>query len=190
MAQAGADINTKCRLVFQNFVVKEHGASSNLTEAEKKFGRTSTVKKLITGPMGESSKVANICDASVFPRLQNKAKKISDEDFVCKLLDALAIEKKKDAEQRKVKGAADMKPDEIVEGWKKKLVATLDVEETKTKNAAVVNRLTDVKGYTGSHKERFDESGKGKGKEGRETTVKNTGYVGDYKGEGTYGTKK
>ena len=49
--------------------------------------------------------------------------------------------------------------------------------------------MTDTSNYTGAHKERFDESGKGKGKEGRETTVSNTGYVGNYKGEGTYDKK-
>ena len=35
--------------------------------------------------------------------------------------------------------------------------------------------MTDTSNYTGSHKERFDESGKGKGAEGRTDTVKNTG---------------
>lgn len=51
----------------------------------------------------------------------------------------------------------------------------------------MVQRLTDVKGYTGAHKERFDaETGKGKGAEGREERADNTGYVGGYKGAGTY----
>ena len=51
--------------------------------------------------------------------------------------------------------------------------------------------MTDTKNYTGSHKERFDaETGKGKGKEGRTDTTKNTGYVGEYKGTGTYDAKK
>ena len=35
--------------------------------------------------------------------------------------------------------------------------------------------MTDTSNYTGSHKERFDESGKGKGAEGRTDTVNNTG---------------
>ncbi len=50
--------------------------------------------------------------------------------------------------------------------------------------------MTDSTKYTGSHKQRFDSSGKGKGKEGREDTVKTTGYVGNYKGEGSYEKKK
>ena len=47
--------------------------------------------------------------------------------------------------------------------------------------------MTDTTRYTGSHKERFDETGKGRGIEGREGRVANTGYVGAYKHEGTYG---
>ena len=48
--------------------------------------------------------------------------------------------------------------------------------------------MTDAKLYTGSHKDRFDaDTGKGKGKIGRADVAKNTGYVGNYKNEGTYG---
>ncbi|XP_044058447.1 tubulin polymerization-promoting protein family member 3 [Siniperca chuatsi] len=60
---------------------------------------------------------------------------------------------------------------------------------TKVAKTATVDRLTDASRYTGSHKERFDESGKGKGREGREELVENTGYVGAYKNAGTYNTK-
>lgn len=49
--------------------------------------------------------------------------------------------------------------------------------------------MTDSTKYTGSHKERFDEGGKGKGKEGRENVTQNSGYVGAYKGSGSYGKK-
>lgn len=55
--------------------------------------------------------------------------------------------------------------------------------------AGAVDRLTDTARYTGSHKERFDESGKGKGREGREDLVENTGYVGAYKNAGKYDDK-
>lgn len=50
--------------------------------------------------------------------------------------------------------------------------------------------MTDASLYTGAHKERFDESGKGKGLTGRENLHANDGYVGNYKGKGTYETKK
>jgi len=60
-----------------------------------------------------------------------------------------------------------------------------------TKAVAVggVDRLTDTSKYTGSHKERFDADGKGKGVEGREDVHDNSGYVGGYKGAGTYESK-
>ena len=49
--------------------------------------------------------------------------------------------------------------------------------------------MTDHSQYTGSHKERFDASGKGKGSDGRVDKVDASGYVGAYKGEGTYDKK-
>lgn len=49
-----------------------------------------------------------------------------------------------------------------------------------------VIRLTDTTLYTGSHRERFDEDGKGRGIEGREYIAEDTGYVTGYKGQGTY----
>ncbi|XP_045897930.1 tubulin polymerization-promoting protein family member 3-like [Micropterus dolomieu] len=64
-----------------------------------------------------------------------------------------------------------------------------NVGVTKVAKTAAVDRLTDASRYTGSHKERFDKSGKGKGREGREELVENTGYVGAYKNAGTYDTK-
>ncbi|XP_029913235.1 tubulin polymerization-promoting protein family member 2 [Myripristis murdjan] len=60
---------------------------------------------------------------------------------------------------------------------------------TRVAKAAAVDRLTDVSKYTGSHKERFDESGKGKGKAGREEIPDTSGYVSAYKGQGTYDDK-
>ncbi|XP_031217264.1 tubulin polymerization-promoting protein family member 2 isoform X2 [Mastomys coucha] len=60
---------------------------------------------------------------------------------------------------------------------------------TKATTVGGVDRLTDTSKYTGSHKERFDESGKGKGIEGREETTDNSGYVSGYKGAGTYDKK-
>uniref|UniRef100_V9KZ87 Tubulin polymerization-promoting protein family member 3-like protein n=1 Tax=Callorhinchus milii TaxID=7868 RepID=V9KZ87_CALMI len=60
---------------------------------------------------------------------------------------------------------------------------------TKTGKAGAVDRLTDSSRYTGSHKERFDESGKGKGKAGREELAEDTGFVGAYRGRGTFDDK-
>ncbi|XP_026722037.1 tubulin polymerization-promoting protein family member 2 isoform X2 [Athene cunicularia] len=60
------------------------------------------------------------------------------------------------------------------------------VGATKATKVGGVERLTDTSKYTGSHKERFDGSGKGKGLAGRQDLMDNSGYVGAYKGAGTY----
>ncbi|XP_031599714.1 tubulin polymerization-promoting protein family member 2 [Oreochromis aureus] len=60
---------------------------------------------------------------------------------------------------------------------------------TKAAKAGAVDRLTDTSKYTGSHKERFDDTGKGKGKAGREDIPDTSGYVSAYKGSGTYEDK-
>ena len=62
---------------------------------------------------------------------------------------------------------------------------------TKAVKGGAVDRLTDTSKYTGSHKERFDESGKGKGADGRYDFDKKAaeGYVGGYKDMGTYDQK-
>ena len=65
----------------------------------------------------------------------------------------------------------------------------------------ILDRLTDSSKYTGSHKHRFDESGRGQGLQGRDTPAKGAGmspgcvrsqaaYVTGYKHEGTYDKKK
>ena len=59
----------------------------------------------------------------------------------------------------------------------------------KAKTGGVVERLTDTSKYTGSHKERFDESGKGKGIAGRQDILDDSGYVSAYKNAGTYDAK-
>lgn len=59
--------------------------------------------------------------------------------------------------------------------------------------------MTDTSQYTGTHKERFDESGKGRGAAGHDSTSKGRasvpaligsqpGYVAGYKNEGKYGS--
>lgn len=57
---------------------------------------------------------------------------------------------------------------------------------TTSDKSKIVERMTDVSKYTGSHKERFDEKGKGKGKSGREDEAENSGYVQGYKEKDTY----
>ncbi|XP_071569372.1 tubulin polymerization-promoting protein homolog isoform X1 [Temnothorax nylanderi] len=54
------------------------------------------------------------------------------------------------------------------------------------KAASTVDRLTDVSKYTGSHKQRFDETGKGKGIAGRKDVADTSGYVQGYQHKDTY----
>ncbi|XP_067135689.1 tubulin polymerization-promoting protein homolog [Centruroides vittatus] len=57
---------------------------------------------------------------------------------------------------------------------------------TPVASGGAVSRLTDHTKFTGTHKQRFDHSGKGKGKEGRVDLTPNSGYVQGYKAEGSY----
>nr|XP_046910905.1 tubulin polymerization-promoting protein homolog [Dermatophagoides farinae] len=52
---------------------------------------------------------------------------------------------------------------------------------TTAVTSGAIGRLTDHTKYTGSHKQRFDESGKGRGKAGRVDITPNTGYVSGFK---------
>ncbi|KAF5402958.1 Tubulin polymerization promoting protein family [Paragonimus heterotremus] len=66
--------------------------------------------------------------------------------------------------------ANGMEQSEAAVELKSKIAQNAPAAHGATKVAAdpITSRLTDVKGYTGSHKERFDaETGKGRGKEGR-----------------------
>ncbi|XP_053700043.1 tubulin polymerization-promoting protein isoform X2 [Synchiropus splendidus] len=60
---------------------------------------------------------------------------------------------------------------------------------TRAVASPTVSRLTDTTKFTGSHKERFDDSGRGKGKAGRVDLVDTSGYVSGYKHKGTYEKK-
>ncbi len=63
------------------------------------------------------------------------------------------------------------------------------LQKVSAASGSVVDRLTDTSKYTGSHKERFDASGKGKGIEGRADPAAGSGngYVSGYKAGGSYG---
>lgn len=57
----------------------------------------------------------------------------------------------------------------------------MNVSLQNAKAEANVERLTDTKNYTGSHKERFDVRGKGMGLNGRMDLSKNDGFVSGFK---------
>jgi hypothetical protein len=52
--------------------------------------------------------------------------------------------------------------------------------------SSAVDRLTDTSRYTGAHKQRFDESGKGKGISGRKDVADSSGYVQGYQNKDSY----
>ncbi|CAF1129539.1 unnamed protein product [Adineta steineri] len=52
---------------------------------------------------------------------------------------------------------------------------------TEIANKDITDRMTNTTQYTGTHKERFDEDGHGKGKEGRTDEIISTGYVQGFK---------
>ena len=63
-----------------------------------------------------------------------------------------------------------------------KCTLSLYVFPQKTVKSSAVDRLTDTSKYTGTHKERFDDTGKGKGIAGRKDVVDTSGYVTGFKG--------
>merc|ERR1712098_236805 len=107
----------------------------------------------------------------------NKAKHINFDAFL-KFIDELAL--------KFYKGDAN-----AVAKYRELIVKKGAPQNTGTKVATGnnVGKMTDTSQYTGAHKERFDESGKGKGKEGRENVTANDGYVTGYKGKDTYDKK-
>lgn len=56
----------------------------------------------------------------------------------------------------------------------------------KAVKSSAVDRLTDTSKYTGTHKERFDDSGKGKGVAGRKEVNDESGYVTGFKDKGDH----
>uniref|UniRef100_A0A8C6HSR5 Tubulin polymerization-promoting protein family member 2 n=1 Tax=Mus spicilegus TaxID=10103 RepID=A0A8C6HSR5_MUSSI len=154
------------------------------------FGESSSSGKEITNK--NFSKLCKDCDI-----MDGKAVTSTDVDIVfskVKAKNARTInfqqfqEAMKELGQKRFKGK---NPDEALQDVFKlmegKDPATTGV--TKSTTVGGVDRLTDTSKYTGTHKERFDESGKGKGIEGREETTDNSGYVSGYKGAGTYDKK-
>ena len=57
------------------------------------------------------------------------------------------------------------------------------------KTTDTVNRLTDTSKYTGTHKQRFDDTGKGKGISGRKDLPDTSGYVSGYQNKDTFDKK-
>ncbi|XP_026285279.1 tubulin polymerization-promoting protein homolog isoform X2 [Frankliniella occidentalis] len=152
-------------------------------EAFSKFGDSRSDGKTITLTQSDKwMKQAKLIDGKKITTTDTgiqfnkfKSKNIDYKTFV-KYLEELASVKKMDANDLKTR---------LVDCG---LPGTSGA--TKAVKTGGVDRLTDTSKYTGSHKERFDASGKGKGLEGRADIADNSGYVQGYKEKDTYEKKK
>ncbi|TMW47837.1 hypothetical protein DOY81_007071 [Sarcophaga bullata] len=147
-------------------------------KAFSKFGDTKSDGKLITLSQSDKwMKQAKVIDKKItttdtgihFKKF--KAMKISYADYN-KFLEDLAKTKKVELTEIKNKMASCGAPGVV--------------QVSAGKAASAVERLTDTSKYTGSHKERFDATGKGKGIAGRKNLVDDSGYVSGYQNKDTF----
>lgn len=130
-------------------------------------------------------------EASVWPKFQDKAKKVPVDKVATVVIDAIAA----DVVMKKTKAKAPPPKDdaavvELALDIRTKLAARAGKAAVAApKVDATTARMTDASGYTGAHKERFNADGSGKGLDGRVDKVDGSGYVGNYKGENTHGKK-
>ncbi|XP_041362928.1 uncharacterized protein LOC121378710 [Gigantopelta aegis] len=190
------DVEKDLCCMFERYVVLA-AAGKKLTAAEKKVATEKAIGMLLKDSLGDKFKKIN--ESSVFPIHKDKTKgsssfnKVHLEKFCCVdyFADLAACRIERD---EKCKRPA--RDDERVQSEAHDLmmkVAEKAKEDHTGKRASasgtaasVTDRLTDASKYTGSSKERFDESGQGKGIEGRVYRVEHTGYVGQYKGQGSF----
>ncbi|XP_077577317.1 tubulin polymerization-promoting protein isoform X1 [Stigmatopora nigra] len=116
----------------------------------------------------------------VFSKVKKKSCRTITYDEFKVALGELARKKYKD----KTEEEAEAEVFKLIEG-KTPVIAGV----TRAVASPTVNRLTDPTKFTGSHKERFDGTGRGKGKAGRVDLVDTSGYVSGYKHRGTYEKK-
>ncbi|ELK07110.1 tubulin polymerization-promoting protein family member 2 [Pteropus alecto] len=160
---------------FQRFAVFGESSSSGTEMNNKNFSKLCKDCGIMDGKLVTSTDVD-----IVFSKVKAKnARTITFQQFQ---------EAMKELGQKRFK---EKNPDEAL-GNVYKLMEGKDPATTGVTKATTVggvSRLTDTSKYTGTHKERFDESGKGKGIAGREEMTDNSGYVSGYKGAGTYDKK-
>ncbi|KAL3876325.1 hypothetical protein ACJMK2_034187 [Sinanodonta woodiana] len=179
---------------FEEFVSLS-AAGKTLSAAEKKQMNSKACGKLVKDCLKSYKNAPTIADASVFPKYKEKGKqymactKENIDNFLTDLAHKYQCQELKKSEKELTRD------DPKVQECKKKmsddiLKSKADVKVVAQSKTGNVGGLTDTSKYTGAHKERFDESGKGKGSEGRTDKADNTGYVGNYKGQGTFDKKK
>lgn len=155
---------------FKKFAKAAKGTEMTSSEAKKWLTDAGCFKK----GSGITPTDLDICFTKIVKKRDKAAKNMKEGD-----IDALVAEL-----GTKYKGG-EKALKACLEGADAKMHGT--TAQSKTGN---VDRMTDTSLYTGSHQERFDADGKGKGAGGRADLVENTGYVGDYKGKDTFDKKK
>ncbi|GLH03075.1 TPPP family protein CG45057 [Gryllus bimaculatus] len=100
--------------------------------------------------------------------------KLGVDDYT-KFIEDLAKNKKVEVEEIKTKMSSCGAPG-----------LTASAAGAASKASAAVDRLTDTSRYTGAHKQRFDEAGRGKGIAGRKDLHDASGYVHGYHNKNTY----
>lgn len=136
------------------------GATIKLTQSDKWFKQA--------GVIGPGKGAMSTTDTGIaFKKVSKNAPRLSFADWN-RYLDEIATNKKVDVNTMKTRLVGCGEP-----GF---------TGETKVAKSAALDRLTDSSRYGGTHKERFDDSGKGRGKEGRADS-KSDGYVQGYKGK-------
>jgi len=159
-APAGFDAMFK---VFAKFGdCKNPGDAITLSNSDKWFkqGKVIDGKKITT------------TDTGIYFKQISKNKKALNITEYKQFLESIAKNKKVELEEIKSKLSNAGPPS--------------TTKTTTAVNSGAVARLTVHTKYTGSHKQRFDETGKGRGKAGRVDSPNNTGYVSGYKDEGSF----
>jgi len=170
---SGSSVQCNLQETFLKFANQGKGSGKTVAEIDNKNWNKlckdcSLYNKTCTSTDGDIS----------FAKHCGKGRKVLGFTGFCALLDELAVKHYKTAT-----------PDEAKEKFRGLVTSSggpKAVGTTKTANANVTGRMTDSSKYTGSHKERFGESGKGKGLDGREDLASKDGYVTGYKQKDSY----
>lgn len=166
-------------------------AAGGLGDGFKKFADKADGKEITTKGMTRWFKDCDMfkkgCNSNSLDIAFSACKTKGKPTMTCGQMDALIDKLAKDWSK-----AHKCTEDEAKEQMKGKLAGGEKKAHGTTKQSTTggVDKMTDASQYTGAHKERFGADGKGKGIEGRADIADNSGYVGNYKGEGTHGTKK
>ncbi|XP_026479318.1 TPPP family protein CG45057-like [Ctenocephalides felis] len=139
---------------------RSNGETITLTQSDKWMKQAKVIGKEIT------TTDTGICFGKF------KSRTLTFENYL-KFIDDLALSKNVDSKEIKAKLKHSGMPG---------LAAGATIVEV----TSALQRLTDPSTYTGTHAQRFDRSGKGKGKAGREDSTSNDGYVQGYKHKNTY----